>query len=90
LKNFKRFQHKLNLNFFLIVKSFYSKEMYAKQNQVLLALLAGLVMTHCKYLPTWESLDTRPLPMWYDQAKVGIFIHWGVFSVPSFRSEWFW
>ncbi|CAG5122113.1 unnamed protein product [Candidula unifasciata] len=42
------------------------------------------------YEPTWESLDTRPLPSWYDEAKLGIFIHWGVFSVPSFSSEWFW
>jgi len=42
------------------------------------------------YDPTWASLDTRPLPEWYDQAKVGIFIHWGVFSVPSFKSEWYW
>ena len=43
-----------------------------------------------RYLPTWDSLDKRPLPSWYDQAKVGIFLHWGVFSVPSFGSEWFW
>ncbi|XP_015586061.1 alpha-L-fucosidase [Cephus cinctus] len=43
-----------------------------------------------KYKPTWESLDSRPLPQWYDDAKFGIFIHWGVFSVPSFGSEWFW
>jgi len=43
-----------------------------------------------KYSPTWESLDQRPLPGWYDQAKVGIFLHWGVYSVPSFGSEWFW
>lgn len=42
------------------------------------------------YEPTWESLDKRPLPLWYDRAKVGIFIHWGVYSVPSFGSEWFW
>ncbi|KAG5877499.1 hypothetical protein JTB14_028908 [Gonioctena quinquepunctata] len=42
-----------------------------------------------KYEPNWDSLDTRPLPQWYDEAKVGIFIHWGVFSVPSFGSEWF-
>ena len=41
-----------------------------------------------KYTPDWNSLDKRPLPSWYDEAKVGIFIHWGVFSVPSFRSEW--
>lgn len=45
-------------------------------------------VTH--YKPTWDSLDSRPLPQWYDEAKFGIFIHWGVFSVPSFGSEWFW
>jgi hypothetical protein len=43
-----------------------------------------------RYTPTWDSLDSRPLPQWYDEAKFGIFIHWGVFSVPSFGSEWFW
>jgi alpha-L-fucosidase len=43
-----------------------------------------------RYDPTWESLDSRPLPQWYDNSKLGIFIHWGVFSVPSFGSEWFW
>nr|CAD7407593.1 unnamed protein product [Timema cristinae] len=42
------------------------------------------------YEATWESLDTRPLPQWYDDAKFGIFIHWGVFSVPSYGNEWFW
>lgn len=43
-----------------------------------------------RYTPNWDSLDSRPLPTWYDEAKFGIFIHWGVFSVPSFGSEWFW
>ena len=43
-----------------------------------------------KYEPNWNSLDARPLPSWYDESKLGIFIHWGVFSVPSFDSEWFW
>uniref|UniRef100_A0A1B6D5J4 Putative alpha-L-fucosidase n=2 Tax=Clastoptera arizonana TaxID=38151 RepID=A0A1B6D5J4_9HEMI len=43
-----------------------------------------------EYFPDWKSLDSRPLPLWYDEAKIGIFIHWGVFSVPSFKSEWFW
>lgn len=46
--------------------------------------------TTYRYQPTWESLDARPLPQWFDEAKVGIFLHWGVFSVPSFSSEWFW
>jgi len=43
-----------------------------------------------KYTPDWDSLDSRPLPSWYDDVKFGIFVHWGVFSVPSFGSEWFW
>ncbi|KAJ1529325.1 hypothetical protein ONE63_006115 [Megalurothrips usitatus] len=50
--------------------------------------VAGKVGT--RYQPTWASLDSRPLPEWYDNAKVGVFIHWGVYSVPSFGSEWFW
>ncbi|XP_036770592.2 tissue alpha-L-fucosidase isoform X1 [Manis pentadactyla] len=43
-----------------------------------------------RYTPDWPSLDSRPLPEWFDQAKFGIFIHWGVFSVPAWGSEWFW
>jgi len=43
-----------------------------------------------RYKPNWRSIDSRPLPQWFDDAKVGIFLHWGVFSVPSFGSEWFW
>ncbi|EDO47582.1 predicted protein [Nematostella vectensis] len=45
-----------------------------------------------KYQPNWDSLDTRPLPDWYDRAKFGIIMHWGVYSVPSFgvAAEWFW
>ncbi|CAF99452.1 unnamed protein product, partial [Tetraodon nigroviridis] len=43
-----------------------------------------------RYTPDWASLDSRPLPTWYDESKFGIFIHWGVFSVPAFHNEWFW
>lgn len=43
-----------------------------------------------KYEPNWSSLDTRPLPSWYDESKIGIFLHWGVFSVPAVKSAWFW
>jgi alpha-L-fucosidase len=35
------------------------------------------------YQPTWESLDSRPIPQWFPDAKFGIFIHWGVYSVPA-------
>jgi alpha-L-fucosidase len=38
------------------------------------------------YAPTLESLNSRPLPDWYDEAKFGIFIHWGMFAIPGFAS----
>lgn len=38
---------------------------------------------HKKYEPTIESLDSHPLPQWYAGAKLGIFIHWGLYSVPG-------
>jgi alpha-L-fucosidase len=36
-----------------------------------------------KYQPTLESLNKHPLPEWYSDAKLGIFIHWGLYSVPG-------
>ncbi|NEW48440.1 alpha-L-fucosidase [Nocardia cyriacigeorgica] len=36
------------------------------------------------YAPDRESLGARPLPEWYDKAKLGIFVHWGLYSVPAF------
>lgn len=56
-------------------------------------VLLILVIRGCdcrRYEPTWDSLDARPLPQWYDQAKVGIFMHLGPYAVPGFESEWFW
>ncbi|HXJ96929.1 MAG TPA: alpha-L-fucosidase [Terriglobia bacterium] len=53
-----------------------------------------------RYEANWESLNKRPTPQWYDDAKFGIFIHWGVYSVPAFAdpksqigetyAEWYW
>lgn len=41
------------------------------------------------YKPTWESLSAYEPPKWYRNAKFGIFIHWGIYSVPAFSSEWY-
>ncbi len=35
------------------------------------------------YTPDWVSLDSRPTPQWFTDAKFGIFIHWGVYAVPA-------
>lgn len=41
------------------------------------------------YFANWESLRAHPIPQWYDDAKVGIFIHWGPYSVPAYASPSF-
>ena len=41
------------------------------------------------FRPDWESLESYKVPEWYMDAKFGIFIHWGVYSVPAFGSEWY-
>lgn len=48
-----------------------------------------------RYSAAWESIDSRPNPQWFQDAKFGIFIHWGVYSVPAWGpkgryAEWYW
>lgn len=42
-----------------------------------------------KYKDDWASLCSHKTPVWYMDAKVGVFIHWGIFSVPAFGNEWY-
>jgi len=63
------------------------------------ALLLTATLLAQTYQPTWESVDKRPNPAWFSDAKFGIFIHWGVYSVPAYApvipgklayAEWYW
>ncbi len=36
------------------------------------------------YEANWESLQDYTVPAWFKDAKLGIFIHWGVYAVPAF------
>ena len=36
------------------------------------------------YDGTWDSIRTHELPEWYQDCKLGIFIHWGIYSVPAY------
>jgi alpha-L-fucosidase len=61
---------------------------------------AAMSFAQNKYHAEWESLDKRPAPEWFQDAKFGVFIHWGLYSVPSWApdtgdvysrySEWYW
>lgn len=74
----------------------------------LLLLSAGCfqiteTVAQTKYQANWESIDSRPIPKWFTDAKFGIFIHWGLYSVPAWcplpdsttnmgdcYAEWYW
>ena len=75
-----------------------------KKHKILLALVlvGGLTfvgfLTSCKisevepeekYEPSWESLKQHSTPEWFKDAKFGIYFHWGVYSVPAYRDEWY-
>ena len=60
---------------------------------------AATVASAQGYAPEWGSVDRRPTPAWFTDARFGIFIHWGVYSVPSYApvipgklayAEWYW
>ncbi|GHV49117.1 alpha-L-fucosidase [Bacteroidia bacterium] len=82
--------------------------MYNDMKKKCVLLLAGWLLplvlgAQGKYAATWESIDSRPVPEWFTDAKFGIFIHWGLYSVPAWGplpadgagvydcySEWYW
>lgn len=61
---------------------------------VLLCLSFLMPQAQTRVEPTWESLQQRGYPQWFSDAKLGIFIHWGLYSVPAWAgkeqyAEWF-
>ncbi len=79
--------------------------MNKKVNLILLLCLltANSLLAQKKYEANWASIDSRPVPDWFLDAKFGIFIHWGLYSVPAYSptardgvgvydryAEWYW
>ena len=58
-----------------------TKEQYLQEIEAVIA--SG------KYKANWQSLSQHKTPQWYYGAKLGIFIHWGIYSVPAFGNEWY-
>jgi len=68
---------------------------------VSIVLFATLSVYAQTYEANWDSIDSRPIPGWFEDAKFGIFIHWGLYSVPAWGptkdvgvyekyAEWYW
>lgn len=59
-----------------------------------LSLLTSFGFAQNRVEGNWESIDSRPIPEWFSDAKFGIFIHWGPYSVPAWTpkgtyTEWY-
>jgi len=59
-----------------------------------LLLQSGSATAKNRYQPNWESIDSRPIPQWFTDAKFGVFICWGLYSVPAWTpkgkyAEWY-
>jgi alpha-L-fucosidase len=61
---------------------------FEPQRKAMLERVAGH-MDDGPFRADWASLQHYTSPPWYDDAKFGIFIHWGVYSVPAYGSEWY-
>ena len=61
----------------------YDARLAAALNKVNQVAMAG------PFKPSWASLEKYKVPEWYADAKFGIFIHWGVYSVPAHANEWY-
>ena len=64
------------------------------QLTIIIFIASTIVQAQKKYDANWESLDSRPTPEWFSDAKFGIFIHWGPYSVPAWSpagtyTEWY-
>jgi alpha-L-fucosidase len=57
------------------------------------AVAAGSPARGQRYEPNWKSIDQRPIPKWFNEAKFGIFVVWGPYSVPAWvdngYAEWY-
>src|SRR5271166_32241 len=76
-----------------------TRQSFAPIAAVAVLSLSASALRAQTYQPNWASLDTRPVPAWFTEAKFGIFIHWGVYSVPAYApvlpgklayAEWYW
>ncbi len=61
---------------------------------LMLLSASSLLISQEKIEANWESIDARPIPEWFTDAKFGIFIHWGPYSVPAWTpkgtyTEWY-
>jgi alpha-L-fucosidase len=90
------------------IQPYTQKRMINMKRSIFILILAGVMQTtnltaQKRYEATWSSIDSRSVPQWFTDAKFGIFIHWGLYSVPAWGplpsdgadiydcyAEWYW
>jgi alpha-L-fucosidase len=57
--------------------------------RIILIILWILISSTTCFEATWKSVDSRETPAWYDKAKVGVLVHFGI-HLATIGSEWCW
>ncbi len=63
--------------------------MFVSGKEKELLAIVDRVIGEGPYKADWSSLMNAPVPEWFSKRKLGIFIHWGVYSVPANSNEWY-
>ncbi len=66
-----------------------AQENYPSNIAIQVARVHAETASNAPFHPTWDSLAGYRTPAWFQDAKFGIFLHWGVYSVPAFGNEWY-
>lgn len=86
----------------VILRSYTSELLHSSAMVMALVLVCSASLGAQRWEPRWSSLEERPVPAWYTEARFGIFIHWGPYSVPAWApdsdadgfgsryAEWYW
>ncbi|MEI3055384.1 MAG: alpha-L-fucosidase [Phocaeicola plebeius] len=74
--------------YLLIVLLFFVSYGFSKKQKDFMSVVSP--KGTCIFQDNWENMaENYHFPKWFSDAKFGIFIHWGVYSVPAYSSEWY-
>ena len=68
----------------MMLKTYHDSDSFRFGGYLLcIAFLSNDFIVNARYTPDWESIDSRPIPEWYNDAKFGIFMHLTTSVVPG-------
>ena len=68
----------------MMLKTYHDLDRFRFSGYLLCIVFSSKIfIVNARYTPDWESIDSRPIPEWYNDAKFGIFMHLTTSVVPG-------